>query len=66
MTQSLADLTQQLIAAAKAAGADSADAVAIAGTSVNIDVRSGVLEEAQRSESTDVGLRVFVGGRDGW
>jgi len=63
MTQSLADLTQQLIAAAKAAGADSADAVAIAGTSVNIDVRSGVLEEAQRSESTDVGLRVFVDNR---
>lgn len=63
MTQSLADLTQRLINAAKAAGADTADAVAIAGTSVNIDVRGGVLEEAQRSESTDVGLRVFVGQR---
>jgi len=61
MTQSLADLTQRLIDAAKGAGADSADAVAIAGTSVNIDVRNSVLEEAQRSEATDIGLRVFVG-----
>ena len=63
MTQSLADLTQQLINAATAAGADSADSVAIAGTSVNIDVRNGALEEAQRSEATDIGLRVFVGNR---
>lgn len=63
MTQSLADLTQRLIDAAKTAGADSADAVAIDGTSVSIDVRGGVLEEAQRAESTDIGLRVFVGNR---
>lgn len=63
MTQSLADLTLRLIEAAKTAGADSADAVAISGTSVNIDVRGGVLEEAQRSESTDIGLRVFIGKR---
>ena len=63
MTQSLFDLSQRLIDAAKAAGADGADAVAVAGTSVSIDVRNGVLEEAQRSESTDIGLRVFVGNR---
>lgn len=63
MTRMLADLTQHLIDAAKAAGADSADAVAVAGTSVNIDVRNGVLEEAQRAEATDIGLRVFVGNR---
>lgn len=63
MTQTLADLTQRLLHAAKAAGAESADAVAIAGTSVSIDVRGGVLEEAQRAEGTDIGLRVFVGHR---
>ena len=63
MTQNLADLTQRLIDAATNAGANSADAVAISGTSVNIDVRGGILEEAQRSESTDIGLRVFVGLR---
>lgn len=63
MTKSLADLTHRLIAAAKAAGADSADAVAVAGTSVSIDVRNSVLEQAERSEGTDIGLRVFVGHR---
>lgn len=63
MTQSLIDLTHRLIDAAKAAGADGADAVAMAGTSVSIDVRNSVLEEAQRSEATDIGLRVFVGQR---
>ena len=63
MTQSLADLTQRLIQSAKTAGADTADAVAVAGTSVSIDVRGGVLEQAERSEGTDIGLRVFVGKR---
>ncbi len=63
MTQTLADLTHRLIDAAKSAGADAADAVAVAGTSVSIDVRNSVLEEAQRSEGTDIGLRVFVGDR---
>ncbi len=61
MTQSLQDLTQRLVDAARTAGADSADAVAITGTSVSIDVRNSVLEEAQRSEGTDIGLRVFLG-----
>lgn len=63
MTKALADLTHRLIDAAKAAGADSADAVAVAGTSVSIDVRNSVLEQAERSEGTDIGLRVFVGHR---
>ena len=63
MTKSLADLTHRLIDAAKVAGADSADAVAVAGTSVSIDVRNSVLEQAERSEGTDIGLRVFVGHR---
>jgi len=63
MTQSLADLTHRLIDAAKTAGADAADSVAIAGTSVSIDVRNSVLEEAQRAEGIDIGLRVFVGNR---
>ncbi|WP_281980911.1 TldD/PmbA family protein [Thalassorhabdomicrobium marinisediminis] len=63
MTQTLADLTHHLIAAAQAAGADAADAVAVSGTSISIDVRNAELEEAQRAESTDIGLRVFVGLR---
>jgi PmbA protein len=63
MTQPLSDLTQQLLDAARRAGADSADAIAVDGTSVSIDVRAGALEHAERSEGVDVGLRVLVGQR---
>ena len=41
MTQSLDALTQSLLSAAKRAGADNADAMAVQGTSVSIDVRAG-------------------------
>lgn len=63
MTQALDALTAQILDAAKAAGADSADAMATRGTSLSVDVRGGVLEEAQREEGADIGLRVFVGQR---
>ena len=61
MTQKLNDLTHALLEAATKAGADSADAMALKGTSVSIDVRNGALEQAERSEATDIGLRVLVG-----
>lgn len=61
MTQSLPDLTHQLLDVARKAGADSADALAVDGTSVSIDVRAGALEHADRSEGIDIGLRVLVG-----
>ena len=61
MSQSLPDLTAQLLAAARSAGADSADALAVRGASVNIDVRAGKLEQAERAEGIDLGLRVFIG-----
>jgi PmbA protein len=57
------DLTHALIEAARRAGADAADAIAMRGTSLNIEVRDGVLEQAERSEGVDLGLRVFVGQR---
>jgi PmbA protein len=63
MTETLATLCDDLLAAAKRAGADAADAIALGGTSVSIDVRAGALEQAERSEGTDLGLRVFVGRR---
>ncbi|MGH1412903.1 MAG: TldD/PmbA family protein [Pelagimonas sp.] len=63
MPASPLDLTQALLGAAKAAGADSADAIALSGTSISIDVRDGKLEQAERSEGQDIGLRVFVGQR---
>ncbi|KIC49916.1 TldD/PmbA family protein [Tateyamaria sp. ANG-S1] len=57
----LSHLTERLLAAAKSAGADAADTIAVQGTSVSVDVRAGALEQAERSESIDIGLRVFVG-----
>ena len=63
MTQSLSDLTHQLIDIARKAGADAADAIAVDGTSLSIDVRGGVLEHAERSEGIDIGLRVLIGKR---
>lgn len=59
----LADLTGRLLDAARRAGADAADAMAVDGISLSIDVRDGRLEEAQRAEGTDLGLRVFIGRR---
>ncbi|SNR79320.1 TldD/PmbA family protein [Puniceibacterium sediminis] len=63
MPHDLPALTQALLSAARAAGADAADAVAIDGTALSIDVRGGKLEHAERSEGTDIGLRVLIGQR---
>lgn len=63
MTQSLSDLTHALLSAAKTAGADAADAMAYSQTSMSVDVLHGRLEHAERSEGTDIGLRVMVGQR---
>jgi PmbA protein len=59
----LIDLAQRLIAAAKRAGADEADAVAVRAVSLAVEVRDGAVEESERSEGDDVGLRVLVGHR---
>ena len=63
MTASLSALTEQLLDAARNAGADQADALAVRGTSVSIDVLKGKLEHAERSEGVDIGLRVMLGQR---
>lgn len=63
MARTLEDLTGALLAAARKAGAEAADAMAIEGRSLTIDVRAGALEQAERAEGTDIGLRVFVGRR---
>lgn len=63
MTVPLDTLTHALIDAAKRAGADDADAIAVSGTSLSIDVRAGSLEQAERSEGTEIGLRVLIGKR---
>jgi PmbA protein len=63
MTSTLDSLTQALLSAAVKAGADAADAIAVDGTWVSIDVRQGRLEQAERSEGVDIGLRVMIGQR---
>ena len=63
MPANLQDLTDQLLSAAKSHGADNADAIAVDGTSVSINVREGALEEAERAEGIDIGLRVLIGPR---
>jgi PmbA protein len=55
------DLLADLIARARAAGADAADAVLISGTSLSVQRRLGETEHVERAEGRDLGLRVFLG-----
>jgi PmbA protein len=63
----MADMDENLLAdvvdAALKAGADAAEAVGAERRALSITVRLGDLEEVEREESRDLGLRVFVGGR---
>ena len=54
---------RRLVEAAKRAGADKADAVAVRGVSLSVGVRLGAVEDSERAEGDDFGLRVFVGRR---
>jgi PmbA protein len=59
----LTDLAARLVEAARRAGAEAADAVAVRSMSLSIEVRDGAVEESERAESDDIGLRVLLGGR---
>jgi len=59
----LLDRAELLVKAARAAGADAADAVALRSLSLGIEVRDGAVEESESAESDDFGLRVLVGKR---
>ena len=52
-----------IVARARKAGVDAADAVFSADAASDLSVRLGKLEDVGRSESEDLGLRVFVGRR---
>ena len=54
---------QDLVSAARKAGADAADAIYACNASTNISVRLGALEDIERSEGEEIGLRVFIGNR---
>lgn len=55
------NVLQDLIKRAQAQGADAADAVFAQGTSLSLSWRKGEVEQLERSEGQDLGLRVFVG-----
>lgn len=61
--EALVARASQLVEAARKAGADACDAVAITGMAMSVDVRDGRVEETERAEGDDVTLRVFVGRR---
>jgi PmbA protein len=58
-----ANLLADLLKWAKAAGADSADALYVNGESISVAQRMGKREKLESSEGRDLGLRVFVGQR---
>lgn len=55
------NLLTDLLAKATKAGAESADAVYVDSVSLSVAQRLGNPEKLERSESSDIGLRVFVG-----
>jgi len=59
----LLERAERLVKAARAAGADAADAVALRSLSLAVEVRDGAVEESESAESDDFGLRVLVGKR---
>jgi PmbA protein len=61
--QATLDRLSDLIAKARKAGADTADAIYVNGISLSHAQRLGKIEKLERSEGSDLGLRVFVGKR---
>jgi PmbA protein len=59
----LLELAERLVGAARRAGADAADAVAVRSISLSVEVRDGAVEESERAEGDDMGLRVLVDKR---
>lgn len=57
------DFLNDLVKAALSAGADAAEAVSTSRATLSVSVRKGALEEVEREESRDLGLRVFIGRR---
>lgn len=57
------DILSDLVAAALKAGADAAEAVSAHRASLSVGVRNAELEEVEREEARDLGLRVFIGRR---
>jgi len=63
MTANSQAILGSLLDAAKRAGADAADALLVENVSASVSYRLGKLEDVERSESADLGLRVFLGSK---
>ena len=61
MEQNDTQIIEQVLDAAKHAGADSADLVFAKGDGTSVNIRLGALESLERAEDYQLGLRVFVG-----
>ncbi|MGD9512075.1 MAG: TldD/PmbA family protein [Geminicoccaceae bacterium] len=57
------DLLDQVLALARGAGADAADCLIAERTSLDVAWRLGALEELERKQAREIGLRVLVGRR---
>jgi PmbA protein len=57
------DMLNEIVAQALEAGADAAEAVYGERRALSVGVRAGKLEDVEREEARDLGLRVFVGRR---
>jgi PmbA protein len=57
------NMLNDVVAQALKAGADAAEAVSAERRALSIGVRLGALEEVEREESRDLGVRVFIGRR---
>ena len=55
------DIIEKALSAAKQAGADGADVSFIKGGGLDVQVRLGKVESAERAEDYQMGMRVFVG-----
>ena len=59
--ETVLDIAAMLVERARKAGAEAAEAVVLEGTSLGVSWRLGKLEDVERSEGRDIGLRVFIG-----
>lgn len=59
------ELAQKMVDMVKAAGADAADALVNESISLGVSCRMGVLEDTERAESRDIGVRAIIIGEGG-
>ncbi|MCI4665910.1 MAG: TldD/PmbA family protein [Neomegalonema sp.] len=61
----LRSIAEGLLSRADKAGATAADVLAATGESIGVSARNGALEDVERSESIDFGLRVMIAAEGG-